>query len=241
MTGLPSLTEDRVRKRATPQSWERGLDYFHSGAVSRIVWRDGVLIAEVQGSQYEPYQVRVEFAPDGEIEDASCTCPYDWDGDCKHIIAALLHLVHRPQKIEQRPSLARLLSDLSREQLVELVQTLARIHPEIVEEVEDFVSVPSVHPTAATPEAPAPPVDLAALQRQIRADLRAKGAELYAGHSDYYDYEEDIALGEVLEPAIHQAQALIEAGDPRSALAVLEAATVAWIEGCSRLDQDMVD
>ena len=249
MTKMPSLTESAIRRRATPQSWERGEDYFYSDAVNRLVWRDGVLIAEVQGSQYEPYQVRVEFGPDGEILDTFCTCPYDWGGDCKHIIATLLYLVHRPQEIEQRPPLVQLLSGLSREQLMELVQTLARLHPDIVEDVEDFVGAPRRSPptvglsppSPATPSTPSPPVDLAALQRQIRADLKAKGAELYGVYDGYYDYEGDIALGEALEPALNQVRALIEAGDPRGALVVLETATVAWIEGCSRLDQDAVE
>ncbi|MCS7282248.1 MAG: hypothetical protein RMK65_00600 [Anaerolineae bacterium] len=43
MTDLPSLKENQIRQRATPQSWERGLEYFHSGAVSHVVWRDGAL------------------------------------------------------------------------------------------------------------------------------------------------------------------------------------------------------
>lgn len=244
MTDLPSLTENQVRKRATPQSWERGLEYFYGGAVTRVVWRDGVLSAEVEGSQYEPYQVTVEFTPDGRIRDASCTCPYDWGGDCKHIIATLLYLVHCPEEIEQRPPLANLLSGLSREGLVELVQHLARIHPQIVEDVEDFVratTLPAAAPGAPSPavSAPLPPVDLAALQRQIRADLRAKGHELYEMYGDYY--EEDIALGEVLQPAMERVRALLDAGDARGALAVLEAATVAWVEGCNRLDQDLLE
>lgn len=245
MAGLPSLTEDRIRKRATPQSWERGLDYFHGDAVLSAIWRDGLLIAEVQGSQYEPYRVVVEFGPDGEIVDTECTCPYDWGGDCKHIIATLLYLVRRPQEVEQRPSLSDLLSGLSREQLVELVQNLARIHPEVVEDVEDFVRAPTppaVAPGAPSPTAPTlpPPVDLAVLQRQIRADLRARERELREMYYEDY-YEEDIALGEALYPAMEHVRALLDAGDARSALAVLEAATVAWIEGCGRLDPDLLE
>ncbi|MCX7856102.1 MAG: hypothetical protein N2556_09085, partial [Anaerolineae bacterium] len=188
----------------------------------------------------------VEFGPGGDIVAAECTCPYDWGGDCKHIIATLLCLVHRPQEIEQRPPLAQLLSGLSREELVELVQTLARIHPEIVEDVEDFVRAPMPPttipgPTPPPAAAPPPPVDLAALQRQIRADLRAKGHELYETYYGDYYYEGDIALGEVLQPAMDRVRELLDAGDAQSALAVLETATVAWVEGCRRLDQDLVE
>ena len=234
MTGLPNLTESVLRQRATDQSWARGLDYFHSGAVLRVVWRDGVLTAEVEGSQYEPYRVQVSFDPSGQILSATCSCPYDWGGDCKHIIATLLYLVYRRQEIEQRPSLTQLLSGLSREQLVELVQTLAEIHPEVIEDVEDFVQAPSA-PTVAPP-VPLP-VNLDALQRQIRAQLRSRASDLY---ESYYEYEGDWELGEVLEPALEQVWQLLEGGNPRGALAVLEAATIAWIEGCRRLDQDFL-
>ena len=41
------------------------------------------------GSQFAPYGVRVDFDEAGII-DATCSCPYDWDGLCKHIVAALL-------------------------------------------------------------------------------------------------------------------------------------------------------
>jgi uncharacterized Zn finger protein len=187
----------------------------------------------------------VEFAPDGRILDASCSCPYDWGGDCKHIIATLLYLARRPEEIERRPPLADLLSGLSREGLVELVQHLARIHPEMVEDIEDFVRAPTL--PAAVPGVPPPAVsalppsvDLAALQRQIRADLRAKGHELHEMYYGEYD-EGDIVLGDVLTPAMDQAQALLDAGDARGALAVPEAATVAWTEGCDRLDQDLLE
>ena len=234
MTELPTLTESVLRQRATDQSWRRGLDYFHSGAVLRVVWRDGMLTAEVEGSQYEPYRVQVSFDPSGGILSATCSCPYDWGGDCKHIIATLLYLVYRRQEIEQRPSLTQLLSGLSREQLVELVQILAEIHPEVIEDVEDFVQASSA-PTVAPP-VPLP-VDLDALQRQIRAQLRSRASDLY---ESYYEYEGDWDLGDVLEPALEQVWQLLEGGNPRGALAVLEAATVAWIEGCRRLDQDFL-
>lgn len=236
MDDLPVLTKDLIRQRANAQSWQRGLDYFHKGAVSHVVWRNGVLTAEVAGSQYEPYQVRVNFS-DGDLISADCTCPYDWGGDCKHIVATLLYLVHHRQKIEQRPSLPDLLASLNREQLVDLVQALARVYPRLVEDVEDLVDA-LVSPGISTTSLPS--VNLRAMQQQIRADLRAKGEELYSAYYEDY-YEGDSTFGEVLEPAMEQVHMLLDAGDARGALAVLEAATVAWIEGCRRLDQDLLE
>lgn len=47
--------------------------------------------AKVQGSQL--YEVRLEL--DEPDFDAVCTCPYDWGGYCKHIVATLLKLSER--------------------------------------------------------------------------------------------------------------------------------------------------
>jgi len=53
---------------------------------------------ELQADPYEsvpvpesikPYQVRITFDQKGII-DAECSCPYDWGGFCKHIVAVLL-------------------------------------------------------------------------------------------------------------------------------------------------------
>lgn len=44
-------------------------------------------------------QIQIELDKDG-IGYTSCTCPYDWGGICKHIVAALLACIQRPQQIE---------------------------------------------------------------------------------------------------------------------------------------------
>ena len=81
-----------------------------------LLWRDGLLTAEVEGSEYEPYIIQVKF-DEKKITSTDCTCPYDWGGDCKHIIAALLYLCHRRNDIEQRPAVADLIAKLNRDQL----------------------------------------------------------------------------------------------------------------------------
>jgi len=52
----------------------------------------------------DPYQVRIIFDADG-IREATCSCPYDWSGWCKHIVAMLLTYIHAPETMEERPSL----------------------------------------------------------------------------------------------------------------------------------------
>ena len=42
------------------------------------------------GSDFVPYEIIVTLLDDGRIGERACTCPYDWGGYCKHIVAVLL-------------------------------------------------------------------------------------------------------------------------------------------------------
>lgn len=112
---LPGLTETSIRAGATVESFRRGQEYYDQGAVVFLARRGDVIEAEVEGSQPEPYSVRVEF-DEGGVTMALCDCPYDWGGWCKHIVATLLACLHEPESIEERPPLEQLLSGLDRDQ-----------------------------------------------------------------------------------------------------------------------------
>ena len=228
---LPDLDKQQIRERAAAQSWTRGQAYFAQGAVRQVVWREGVLTAQVIGSSYEPYRVTVRFDAQGAITNAECTCPYDLSGDCKHIVATLLYLLNRPENVEQRPDLTSLLAPLNAEQLTRLVVQLVAVHPDLIDDVEELLATLTTPPTSS---AVSLPVDLAVLQRRIRADMRRLLRDYDTG--DYY--EDVIDLGEALMPAIEIVGDLLSADDARGALAVLEAGTIAWLDGCEWIDHD---
>lgn len=244
MKAIPELTEADIRPLATDQTWERGEDYYYSNSVENIVWRDGLLIAEVEGSGYEPYIVQVTF-DQGKIHSTSCTCPYDWGGDCKHIIAVLLYLCHRRDEIEQRPALEDLIASLPREQLVEILLNLSVSYPAIVDDIER--SLPLIIAEKSTsPTSEPPAIDPHLLRRQIKAELRTSIQSGYDSWGEDAFYDSD--LGAALEPALAQAQAYLDRGEPRAALAILEIATTAWDDGVDSLDdyvresfEDMAD
>jgi uncharacterized Zn finger protein len=56
-------------------------------------------MAEVQGSQHEPYHVRLSVEA-GALGEAECSCPYDWDGICKHVVATLLAGIYDSDRID---------------------------------------------------------------------------------------------------------------------------------------------
>src|ERR671939_147565 len=115
MVASPPLTEAQVRALASPESFRRGREYSQQGAVEGPGHRGDRLEAEVAGSQYEPYQVTVTRGPAGVVTEG-CTCPYDWGGACKHVVAALLAYLGDPDAVEERPPLASVLAPLNREQ-----------------------------------------------------------------------------------------------------------------------------
>ncbi|NJM07777.1 hypothetical protein HC891_18685 [Candidatus Gracilibacteria bacterium] len=126
-----SFTEATIRQGASEESFTRGMQYYRDGLVEALILRGDRLSAEVQGSEEHPYAVTAHFAV-GAITSASCTCPYDWGGWCKHIVATLLAYVHAtPGQVEVRPPLPELLAPLSREQLLKLLLRLADAEPDL--------------------------------------------------------------------------------------------------------------
>ncbi len=72
---LLDFGEDLIRENSSPQSFERGLDYYGRGSVTFVIRRGEELQAEVVGSEFAPYDVRVGFDAAGMVE-AWCSCPY---------------------------------------------------------------------------------------------------------------------------------------------------------------------
>jgi len=92
------LTEATVRELARSKSYERGQSYYEQGAVSDVVRRGKTARADVEGSQYQPYTVTIEFDDTG-VARTDCSCPYDHGGICKHRIAVLLTCIREPESV----------------------------------------------------------------------------------------------------------------------------------------------
>jgi uncharacterized Zn finger protein len=129
---ISKLSEASIRRHTTAKILERGESYYHSGAVSALIQRGNTLQAQVQGNEVHPYRVICSFDDSG-IKQANCTCPYDFGGWCKHIVAVLLLSLRQPESIEQRPSLERLLDRLDLVQTQCLVQDLVAKQPELID------------------------------------------------------------------------------------------------------------
>lgn len=155
---MSSISDATIRAGASSQSFDRGSSYFRSGAVHDIEKRGDLISGRVEGSDYEPYRVAVTVGEDGQVASASCTCPYDWGGYCKHVVAVLLTVVHNQESIAVRPDLNTLLADLSVPQLRRIILALAEGRPELSEAVEQEVAWLRMEPSAGTSSGSTSPV-----------------------------------------------------------------------------------
>ena len=79
----------------------RGADYYSEGSVLSLEETSpNTYSAKVAGSKV--YEVIVHLDDDREVEDISCTCPYDWGEHCKHEVAVLYALRHQLTEEDDR-------------------------------------------------------------------------------------------------------------------------------------------
>lgn len=140
MTNLPHITKDNLRAKVTEQSYDRGVDYYHARTVESATLRGDRLFASVQGSEWDPYHVGITFTENDFT--ASCTCPYDWGGYCKHVVAALLTVSDdsSPVSVAVKPPVADLLDELDADELRGLVRVLVEAAPSLLDIVDAFCS-----------------------------------------------------------------------------------------------------
>src|ERR1041384_5239912 len=160
---LPRLTESHIRDLASESSFERGQNYYRDGAVFGAVRQGMELRAQCEGSDYEPYQVSATLMESG-IAETSCTCPYDYGGICKHIVALLLTYIKDPQSFRSIPPLTELLAERSREELTTLSGEMVKREPELLSLVELSVAAEQARRGGT--------LDVEAYRRQARSALR---------------------------------------------------------------------
>jgi uncharacterized Zn finger protein len=223
MSTLPAYTEAEIRRHAGSEIFDRGRDYYDGGMVQQLLLRGDTLTAEVEGSQYEPYQVSVHFTGN-EIVDANCTCPYDWGGWCKHIVAALLAARQEPETIEARPPVTSLIEGLDREQLATLLLALVAEQPALVASIESWLAQERLT-TITTPASPPPAATVIALPPTLTPSLDKK-----ATRQEVRQALRGMSNLEAAQRLLDQVQTLLIANDGRNAWVMLEALTDEFIK-----------
>jgi len=233
MTQAPQLTEAFVRELATGQSFDRGYRYYRDRSVFEIARRGNLITAKVEGSDYEPYRVQVALDDSHLVTNASCTCPYDWGGICKHIVATLLVTINEPETIVEKPTLDALLDGLTADQLRKIILSMAKESPTTAEALERATTWLRERPDIATTSSSGiVPIDIVAVRRDIHKGFREIG-EVDPFHHDYYDEYAGYELNpsEFLEPHLDDVEALLDGGDIATAVTLISAVIDTFVDG----------
>ena len=224
---IANLNETDIRYHTTDKSFKRGEDYYRRGAVNDLCQRDNCLCGEVSGTEDEPYQIIIQFDAGG-VAGATCTCPYDYEGWCKHIVAVALTAIRKPKTIQQRMSLNQLLNRLNHVQTQTLIQELVAREPGLLNQIDRFVnkvSAPVVQQVSTTEPRP---------KRQTSVDpqpYRYQAKQMMRSCLQHWEegWEEN-PIDTDLPEIIGQVQAFIDRGDGNDALVILAAITEACVE-----------
>jgi len=220
MSSLIKLTEAMIRDACAPQSFERGQEYYHSGAIYNTARLRNLLLGECEGTSAPSYRVQVGLDEAG-VRSAACTCPYDWGGYCKHIVALLLTYVHKPEVFVERPEPEDLLAPLSREDLVKLLGKLLQRQPDLY----DWLEAEIQRPQGKAKHIRTAPVGVQEYRRQINAILHS--LDRMRPSQAYWHMDEMV---ERLREVQESARQFLEKGDAQSALTIL----MALVEEVSR-------
>ncbi|MEH2075576.1 MAG: SWIM zinc finger family protein [Nostoc sp.] len=221
---IPQITEFTIRRHANAKSFQRGEAYYEAGAVNAVTQRGHLLQAEVAGTEARPNHVNLSFDDSG-LTSANCTCAYNFDGWCKHIVATMLVCARESENIEQRPTLEQLLDRLDRSQTQRLLQELVKEYPPLIEAIDRHVgwmTNPMVEQTTIRLVRRLT-IDPAPIRRQVRQIIRDAVRFFEEG------CEED-PIAEDLLSVVQTAVDFSERGEGENAIAILEAITFTCVE-----------
>lgn len=192
----PLITKEMIKVRATEASYSRGEQYYRNGAIFNTVKRGDFLEGFCEaGSQSEPYYVRAEVSNKG-IGTTSCTCWYEYGGDCKHIVALLLNYHYQPEAFEEHPSLEETLNLFEKSELIGLISKMIKRYPDL----QALIDLPM--PSRIRQQTP---VNVDGLRKQLQRDFKS------------YDPWDNRAAEHTLESIVETGQEFGKAGDWQNA------------------------
>jgi hypothetical protein len=134
-----------IKTLCTESSFERGMGYFEEGRVTLKSATPVRVTATVSGAI--DYRVEIGLKAEKMIS-ATCNCPYDWGGHCKHIVATILAINDNEGEIERlmqssnikRHSLDALLNSVKVEDLRRFLDQEMERTPEMGERFRAYFS-----------------------------------------------------------------------------------------------------
>ena len=165
---------------------ERGFDYYKSGAVKELEFRDGCCSAIVEGS-YD-YNVSIEF-DGGDIVDMECDCPYAEDGEyCKHEAAVLFYVdeqkrsnneTHKVSSSSSSDDIEKMISSLDEKTVKKLLYDAVVDDPSLLDSIVEVVPSNAINNSYF----------VVLFRRAISLIMDMESDDYY---SDYYDNDDTV-------------------------------------------------
>ena len=211
-----NITESAIKSASSSESFTRGYKLYQSGAIFDTFRQGDLLTGKCEGSSAPFYQIRVQL-DEGGIQEASCTCPYDWGGYCKHIVALMLTYNHNPDAFIEQKNISEQLGQLDKDALVHLITKMVDKNPDLYSWLQTAIPAVSVKSQPAQQRNKRKTeVSKSAYKRQIQSILHSlqgyRMSEAYwmmGGMVDQLDHVRDTAYD------------FLEADDAQGALVIL--------------------
>ncbi len=126
----PEFHEDDIAELCAPKVFARGQKLFEDNAIAETTRVGDELRAVCEGSEMEPYRLSVKLTAQS-IGALHCTCPYEYGGPCKHLVALLLAWVHTLEIFRRESELLPQLLKRERDELAQLIVQLVEIEPKL--------------------------------------------------------------------------------------------------------------
>lgn len=221
---------DELQELATPQSFERGETYYEQGLVSSLVKKGDEYEAEVRGSKRYKQYIKLE---DGCWLEGTCSCPYAYDGICKHLVAvgiaidsqdfSEVHVAYEEEgeKMDSELFFSDVFEGSSPEKKIQFLKQALQKNAWLRGQYASFV---------APKDAPVAKVKLDSIRENMSKALQRENFSQAAiwremeNFRDYYDDVNDILqrkLQGVFSRFNGQIQASLQQGHPEDALRIL--------------------
>ena len=227
------VTEASIRELASEKIFNRGKDYFKEGAVSSIYSIGNTLEAYVEGSNYHPYKVQIEFDESGITGEPRCSCPYaeDFNDVCKHIVAVLLTVIKKPKTIQSREKLSSRLKNLDKDHLIQLIEAMIKTDSSLGFFAEDFIQDTSKKSGKKS----------TSLKKSKTLSKRYKTEAVRIVHSlnglsSYDAYGGVRGVVQSIRDLIKEVRPFLEKGDGENAISILTGIAEGYIQGWTYLD-----
>jgi len=222
------FSEDMAFSVSKFSSFEKGKEYFHDGSVEKI-WREGnVYKAIVRGN--EMYQISLQFEKE-ELK-YNCSCPYDFGGACKHVVAVILAFASdkkyaKPASADFRKKdeeIKSLLQQSSPGDLKVFLEKTLKRNPDLAEDLKIFLAGPTETPVTVPDYKDRFIKDLNKMDlREMLEMWHREGEDYYDTDSGYGDFVGGDSLDETVSGFISDGQKYEENNNIAEAMKIYQA------------------